>query len=311
MLRTDMMKKLIKQAIGVVSNHNPFLLKRIASGLTVFAFHDVNNQATPFQKKYGLAISVEEFEQQIDWIKLHFKVVSPSLLINPNADLSGSALITFDDGYAGTFNNALPILKRKGCESLLFLNIGNIENRVPLLPGLVSYLYTHSVEFCQFCEQHNLSVPYQHSISPALLASFSAKYDLPSYEIIEAYSGEMATKETLERWDCPGVFYGNHLYEHWSFSSLSSTEFNQYYLDNQRALSQYSNHIDLFSFTYGVHPDLKDAPTMHALKKLGMQRAFTTKLGINSSASEFYLGRVAFSSSENNNASRWFRLARS
>lgn len=307
----ERMKNTLKCIIGLCSSFNPLLLRRIRAGLTVFVFHDVGDRPTEFQRKYGLSISKRDFERQVDWIRDHFVIVSPKSLLDSSFDFSNGALITFDDGYAGTFNNALPILQERKCESLVLLNMGHIEQKTPLISALISYLEANDPAFHNFCREHNLISPVHLSITPYLLSKYQSEFKLPAYEVIEEYCGGLASLSVLDAWDKTGVYYGNHLYEHWNYSSLTAEEFRLSYIKNKMSLDRYSNYLDIFAFTNGVHPDLTDEVIKVGFCEFGMVRAFTSQFGINEDKNKFYLGRVPFGPSESSAYLRWFRLSRS
>ncbi len=68
--------------------------------------------------------SARTFEQHLDWIGLRYRFVSLDELATRlgNGDTTGKpvAAITFDDGYRDVYENAFPILKRKGIPSAVF-----------------------------------------------------------------------------------------------------------------------------------------------------------------------------------------------
>jgi peptidoglycan/xylan/chitin deacetylase (PgdA/CDA1 family) len=45
----------------------------------------------------------------------------------------GAVLITFDDGYRDTLENALPLLQKHGCEAVIFVPVAYMDDRMPLL----------------------------------------------------------------------------------------------------------------------------------------------------------------------------------
>jgi peptidoglycan/xylan/chitin deacetylase (PgdA/CDA1 family) len=72
-----------------------------------------------------LIITRETFEQQIDWLGRRFRFISLDEL---GSGLESSrewrvpvATITFDDGYRGVYENAFPVLKKKGIPMGVFL----------------------------------------------------------------------------------------------------------------------------------------------------------------------------------------------
>ena len=111
------MKKFIKKIIS--SNYN-FLLedfffkKIIKNDIIIFLYHDVSNNPSPFNEKYYLNVTPENFINQIEIISQYFKIISPLKLVDykeVNFD-KPLALISFDDGYYSYFQMCLYFLNR-------------------------------------------------------------------------------------------------------------------------------------------------------------------------------------------------------
>jgi len=115
--------------------------------------------------------------------------------------------------------------------------------------------------------------------------------------------------DDLNEWKNENVFYGNHLYEHWNYFSLSRDEFIEQYCKNKEILSQYNNYLDLFAFTNGVHPSLDKEFDLFA--KLGTKKIFTISKGFNQTQNKFILGRVPMTAYEVDDSLRWYQLYRS
>lgn len=81
-----------------------------------------------------LGVSVSNFTDQIDWLKKNCHIISLSKLFNQikhNTLDSKSVCITFDDGYADNFYNALPVLKQFQVPATIFITSGMIDKRSP------------------------------------------------------------------------------------------------------------------------------------------------------------------------------------
>jgi peptidoglycan/xylan/chitin deacetylase (PgdA/CDA1 family) len=77
----------------------------------------------------GLHVSRERFEKQMRWVAAHYSVVSVGEFVDKLAagtSLRSVAAITFDDGYAGVFDHAVPILRALGLPATIFLVAGAV-----------------------------------------------------------------------------------------------------------------------------------------------------------------------------------------
>lgn len=66
----------------------------------------------------------ERFEQQMRWLRDHYLVVSLRELVDrvtAGCSLRSMAAVTFDDGYAGVFEHALPILRSLAMPATVFV----------------------------------------------------------------------------------------------------------------------------------------------------------------------------------------------
>ena len=78
----------------------------------------------------GLRVSPAQFERQLRWLNAHgWHSVTVSELVQAGSDLPPkSYAITFDDGYADNYLQALPLLQRYNCKATLYLVVDR-ENR--------------------------------------------------------------------------------------------------------------------------------------------------------------------------------------
>ena len=130
-----------------------FQKKFFDTKLVVFVYHEVNDNPSLFLKSNGLAISVKDFQDQIKWIQVNFNLINPEILLSSEPLPRRAALITFDDGYRGVFENGLPILKLANIPSIHFLNMEPILNRGYLLSAFAHYLQNYSKNFKSFYQQ--------------------------------------------------------------------------------------------------------------------------------------------------------------
>lgn len=93
----------------------------------VLCYHNVVDPSARSDATLGLHIPFAAFERQIRWLTRHYTIVPLDEFVDCVADgasLRRVAAITFDDGYAGVFDNAWPLLRDLGVPATVFLVAG-------------------------------------------------------------------------------------------------------------------------------------------------------------------------------------------
>ncbi len=111
----------------------------------VLAYHRVNDLGGGFMID---TVPTRVFRRQAEYLARHFTVCSlEDLLSRLEAGRPlppRSVAITFDDGYADNFDNALPVLREFGLPATIFLTVGCIEAREPLWFDRVLHAFRHT-----------------------------------------------------------------------------------------------------------------------------------------------------------------------
>ncbi|MFN4326522.1 MAG: polysaccharide deacetylase family protein [Azonexus sp.] len=95
--------------------------------LTVFIFHRVLSQP---DELFPDEPDVSRFDEILGWIKGWFNVIPLDIAVRQlreNTLPSRAAAITFDDGYADNFTNALPTLKKNNLCATFFIATGFLD----------------------------------------------------------------------------------------------------------------------------------------------------------------------------------------
>ena len=141
------LRKAVKKASGFAFSLLPPLRRVMAQGLSVFVFNDVTDKPSRFAEEFDLAVTPEVFRRQVSWIKKQFNVIHPADILNKSPMPSCAAMISFDDGFLGAFENGLPILKEMGIPSIIFLNMRAILENRPIASAAACFLSRYNPDF--------------------------------------------------------------------------------------------------------------------------------------------------------------------
>jgi peptidoglycan/xylan/chitin deacetylase (PgdA/CDA1 family) len=303
------MRDAAKRTLGGAFSLLPQALRVGRNVLAVFAFHDVSDTPSPFSEEYGLAVSPGTFRRQVSWIREAFDIIHPDDLLGDAPLPARAALITFDDGFAGSFENGLPILKALGVPCVFFLNMRAILERKAILSARACFLAQCVPEFLDFSKTVGLSPPFHVTLTPSMLHSFESSHGPIDEEAVLEYQGKFADPDTIKAWsERELVVYGNHLYDHWNSSSLSREEFEEQHGKNERALSGLANPVNLFSFPNGRPGICFSGREVAFLRSLGTGRVFSAAQIVNADPGEFLLGRISLSERDWSRSHFWFRV---
>lgn len=284
----------------------------MAGGLTAFCYHDVTDTPSAFARRHGLAMSPERFRRQIAWIRSNFDVVHPSDLREPSRLPRHPALLTFDDGFAGSFANGVAHLAREGVPSVMFLNMRTVTDRVPMLSAIACYLDEHDPRFAAFARDVALPAPVHLTLTPVLLAEFERRHGAVDTAAVWKYQGDLATLAEIDGWDVGGrVTFGNHLFQHWNAAALTPAELTEQFVLNRAALTRFRHRVDAVAFPNGQPHTCFRAESLATLRSLGAEHAFAASGRLSRNPAAFLLDRVSMSAGDDRTDRLWFRIAKS
>lgn len=100
------------------------LRRQLRDAGLILCYHNVVRTDEDEIDDLGLHLPRDRFESQVRWLVEHYEVISLHEFVDrltAGASLRRTAAITFDDGYAGVFENAVPILSKLGVPATVFL----------------------------------------------------------------------------------------------------------------------------------------------------------------------------------------------
>jgi len=99
--------------------------RRLSSGGVILCYHNIiaRTEADP-SDSLGLHMPLATFSRQMRWLAGTYQIVTLAELVSRvynRESLRGVAAVTFDDGYAGVFENAWPVLRDLGIPATVFV----------------------------------------------------------------------------------------------------------------------------------------------------------------------------------------------
>ena len=268
--------------------------------LIIFLYHEVNDAPSKFCIDFNLNVTPKLFRKQIDWINKNYTLISPTDLEDQSPLPTNAAMIAFDDGFAGAFENGLSYLEKHEIPSIMFLNMGHILDKTPLISSMAIYLskYLKDIEVDNtFRNFNNLHLTFNYGMKDEFLKEHH-NFD---YSKIDLYQGKLASIDMLEKYSkSKYLFYGNHLYNHWNSLALTEQEFKFNFFENQSNLLQFDNYINYFSFPNGQPNICFNESHLSYLKSLGCKRVFYSSGQKNLNYNDYLLNRMDLTKYEYN-----------
>ena len=272
----------------------------LKDSLSVFVYHEVSDNPSPFCEQYNLSITPELFARQMDFMRGHFNFISPDQLLAGDYERP-AALVTFDDGMPGYFREAVPIMTQRDIPSIIFLNMAPIEGEI-FWSGLITYLTERDMEFPKVLRQQ---FPARKNIPDFLLCNrkivndYLASIDFRSLEPkLRSFYGPFAHLKDLDSVsENPLVFFGNHLYNHYNAAQLSGEDLREQYLLNEQKILEYKNGRSMFSYPFGQPGTCFSPRETQLLHSLGAKAVFCSSGRINKGTPNGFYDRIGIDSS--------------
>jgi peptidoglycan/xylan/chitin deacetylase (PgdA/CDA1 family) len=102
--------------------------RRFQTCVPVLCYHNIVQDGLPDGVgDPGLHMALARFIEQMEWLRRHYRVISLNELLTSagRAVPRGTAVLTFDDGYAGTLAHALPVLDSLDLPATVFVVAGS------------------------------------------------------------------------------------------------------------------------------------------------------------------------------------------
>lgn len=237
---------------------NKFVLKIFTKkSLFIFTFHEVSSKPSDEAIKLGLHTPISNFSIQITFIKKYFSLISPVELESACISDKATAMITFDDAYESWFSELIPWLVKEKTPALFFTNGG-------VLNGEKLVIFQTSGNNYLELRPRDIQVK-----------STDFYQDLPLIE---------------------GIYWGNHLWNHFNALHLTSDELRDQYILNESFLKKSKNYLPYFAYPFGQPQISYSQRTHRELLALGAEKIFTAYNGSNEDVKRPILKRFSIPS---------------
>jgi peptidoglycan/xylan/chitin deacetylase (PgdA/CDA1 family) len=262
----------------------PALARRLRRRGVILCYHNVITETSvgPWNR-LGLHMPLPTFERQLRWLAAHYEVVPLEEFVgrlSRGGSLRGVAAVTFDDGYAGVFDHAWPLLRALSVPATVFV--------VAEAPGRTEGFWWDHPEVLRAYS------PAQHQHWLTVLRGDSAA-------IVESLApgrgpGRLPPCCTPASWQTitdavrSGLRVGVHSATHRSLPALQERDLRLEVIESRDVIRRRTGVTpEFFAYPYGLWDDR----VRRAVRSAGYSAAFTLEQGHNGgSADPWALRRV-------------------
>jgi peptidoglycan/xylan/chitin deacetylase (PgdA/CDA1 family) len=262
------------RAVGVPAAH-----RLIRNAGVVLCYHNVAPPSDCALGEPGLHMPVGYFERQMCWLARHYRVVSLREFVDrmtQRQSLRRLAAITFDDGYAGVYQHAVPVLDALNLPATVFI-VGNAAGS----PRPFWWDHPHIVA---------ASTPAQREKWLKDCRGDGQAIGAPLDDSTVPDSHQPAGWPSICAALPCGIDVGAHSLTHRCLTELTDVELEEELAGSRDVVCRHTGATpDFFAYPYGR----ADARMSSLLRSHGYRGGFTLRTGLNDTASDpWCLARV-------------------
>ena len=252
-------------ALGVTAMN-----RRLRNAGPILCYHNVVPSEYGHLGEPGLHVTSERFERQMHWLARHYTVIRLSEFVDrmtTGGSLRSLAAITFDDGYAGVYEHAAPVLHRLGVPATVFVVAEAAGRRT-------GFWWDHNsiIEFATPARRERwLNELRGDGAAIVAQEAPSAAGHLPA-------SHWLADWDTIRAWARRGIEIGGHSATHRALPTLTHDEL-EYEIVASRIFVHRATGTwpEFFAYPYGRY----DARVRAMVQAAGYRGSFTLDAGLN------------------------------
>ena len=247
----------------------PAASRRLQSSGLILCYHNVVPAGYADLGCAGIHMPRDTFERQMRWLTARYTVVSLTEFVDRlerGASLRGVAVLAFDDGYNGVFEQAAPILHALGISATVFVvakAVGRSEGFWWDQPAIVNKA-TASEREAWLTELRGDDDAIVGEVAPA------GRSSLPRCH-------RPADWSTIQSWLGKGIEIGVHSATHRCLPTLTDAELD-HEIDNSRAAVHHATGVwpAFFAYPYGR----SDARVQRRVRMAGYRAALGLEPGL-------------------------------
>jgi peptidoglycan/xylan/chitin deacetylase (PgdA/CDA1 family) len=282
---------------------------RAATGkYVILCYHRIGTGGIPYYSE----LPAREFEKQMRFLSAHYRILPLEKLLNEMGD-SGvktqAVALTFDDGYRGLYNEALPILTKYKIPATVYLTAGAIETGVPAWYDkifLTMLVYPRDFLEIQLDIPRRFALPSKQARLAAAVEIVSKLRRVPNAERrarcvelenqvalpADGLADRMLNWTQVREMQRNGIEFGAHTMTHPALSRLEPQEAKRELRESKQLIEErLQTPVRDFAYPFGQPWDCS-AEVEQLIVRYGFRSAVTTSWGINrTGANPFALRR--------------------
>jgi peptidoglycan/xylan/chitin deacetylase (PgdA/CDA1 family) len=265
---------------GLRATGLPALVRHTHTGGVILCYHNVVADGERAGDP-GLHLPATEFARQLRWLESRYHIISlmeAVSRIKRHRTLRGTATITFDDGYAGVFDHAWPLLRDGHIPATVFVPTAQPHD------DREGFWWDHPL-IVRDATPARRRAQLNDLAGDSLLIGDAILHGTPSGL---PSSHRRAAWSTIASAASAGMEIGVHSVTHRNLTQLREDDLKREVVASRQALLERAGvHATSFAYPYG----LVDARVREAVRSAGYRAAVTLDYGLNSPSTDPWMLR--------------------
>ena len=283
------------------NSRRPHFSRATTGKYVILCYHRIGTGGIPYYSE----LPAQEFEKQMHFLSTHYRILPLSQLLKEMADPSSktqAVALTFDDGYRGLYNEALPILTKYKIPATVYLTAGVIESGDPAWYDkifLIMLLYPKVTLEIQLDEPRRFLLNSVQARLTAAVEIVSKLRRVPNAERLtrcvelenqvtmpaDGLADRMLNWKQVKEMQQQGIEFGAHTMTHPAMSRLEPQEAERELRESKQLIeNRLQTPVQDFAYPFGQPWDCSPEVEQQ-IARIGFRSAVTTSWGVNRTGS--------------------------